>query len=77
MAFNELVLAYVERLKTPAMRVYAKAQWDFLNGEATRPDPLAYGVLAGDAQTIRVKLAQSRLPYRRPDWRGTCDPVAG
>jgi len=58
---NEYVEAWINGLRTPGERAYARSQWAFLQELGPRPDPKDYGDLtANAAEAVRVKLASMR-----------------
>ena len=57
---NEYIEAWINELKTPGERAYAKSQWAFLQELGPLPDPKDYNLSADSAQAIRIKLAGAR-----------------
>jgi hypothetical protein len=54
---DENVTAFIAGLRTPGERSYARAQWQFLQGEGCQPDHRQHGVKDQDAQQVRIGLA--------------------
>jgi hypothetical protein len=57
---DEVLTAWIENLKTPGERAYARSQWAFLQELGPQPNAQDYNITADAAQVIRLRLAQAR-----------------